>query len=123
MLRHRTHIQVARIVSASAFALAAGCSADNSGAAVSSQAFAPVAARPSVSQELTVGRNGAVSPVSTTRERSLHHLVGIDTILPDAAKGYLYVGQFSGSPVQEYHLNNKRNKSALCSLTGTSING
>ncbi|HEY1682865.1 MAG TPA: hypothetical protein VGF98_14560 [Candidatus Tumulicola sp.] len=123
MVRHRTQIQVGRIVSAAAFALAAGCSGNNSETADSSQAFAPATVGSSVSQELTIGRNGAVSPVSAMRDRSIHHLVGIDTIVPDAAKGYLYVGQFSGSPIQEYHLNNKRNKAALCSLTGTSING
>jgi hypothetical protein len=123
MVHHRTHIQVVRIVAAASFALAAGCSGNNSGSADSSSAFAPATAGSSVSQELTIGRNGAVSPVSAMRDRSSHHFVGLDTIVPKAAKGYLYVGQFSGTPVQEYHLDNKRNKAALCSLSGTSING
>jgi hypothetical protein len=109
------HIRIASIVSAAAFALAAGCS--------SSQSLAPATAGSSISQDLTIGRNGAVSPVSATRDRSIHHLAGIASILPDAEMGHLYVGQFSGSPVQEYRLNNKHNKPALCSLTGTSING
>jgi hypothetical protein len=122
-MRHRSHIQAGSIVSAACFALVAGCSGNNSGTADSSQAFAPAAAASSVSHELTIGRNGAVSPVSATHDRSTHHLVGIDAIVPEATKGYLYVGQFSGTPVQEYHLDNKRNKAELCSLSGTSING
>jgi hypothetical protein len=72
---------------------------------------------------ITIARNGAVSPVSPALDRSIHHLFGIGSIVPDAGKAYLYIGQFSGNPVQEYHLDNKKNKPALCSLSGTSING
>ncbi|HEY3676341.1 MAG TPA: hypothetical protein VGK84_10165 [Candidatus Tumulicola sp.] len=123
MVRNRTHIFVGRTVAAATFALAAGCSGNNLGTAGSPQAFAPTASGSAISKDLTIARNGAVSPVSPMRDRSIHHLTGIDSVVPDAAKGYLYIGQFSGNPVQEYHLNNKRNKPAVCSLGGTSING
>ena len=40
-----------------------------------------------------------------------------------ARGGFTYVSQFSGTPVQEYHLKNKSNGAPVCSLPGTSVNG
>jgi hypothetical protein len=71
-----------------------------------------------------VARSGAVSVVpaglhvSARRPPWMRFAAG-----SDGAKGYEYVSQFSGPPVQEYKAHNKHNKAPLCALPGESVNG
>lgn len=107
-------------------AVTAGCSGNTSTTAGS--LVAPVgAAQQSLLRSnagLTVARSGAVSVVpagmklSATRPSWMRLGAG-----PDAGNADTYVSQFSGTPVQEYHERNKRNKPPLCSLPGQSVNG
>jgi hypothetical protein len=79
----------------------------------------------SAALRVTTGRNGAVSPVPPEmlqRTRALAILAFLRA--PDGGlPSYTYVGQFSGTPVQEYRSANKRNRPAVCSLPGQSVNG
>jgi len=74
--------------------------------------------------EFAVARSGAASPVSgrlvgTARRPNL-----LRYATPAAGKkGFTFVSQFSGPPVQEYHKNNKDNGAPLCALPGSSVNG
>jgi len=123
-VRLRFNIPIARAAAAgAAFALAAGCSGAPSATSPSSPAFGPSTVGSATLRQLTVARNGAVSPIPPSLDRSIRHLAGLNVAQPDSAKAYLFVSQFAGNPVQEYHLNNRKNGPAVCSLSGTSING
>jgi hypothetical protein len=111
---------------AAAFTLLAGCSgsaapavssAANGGAKSGSTVRAPQSRL-----QFTVARNGAASPWLPGMKPLSRHLRPAE---PDGKgdKGVVYVGQFSGTPVQEYPRNDKKNAPALCSLPGTAVNG
>ncbi len=103
------------VAAVAALALVAAC-------ASSPSAIAPAAA-PNARQ-VTVAPNGAVSPIfaganlARAGVQSLKLAAG-----PQATAGYVFVSQFSGPPVQEYHLVNKKNGPPVCSLPGESVNG
>ncbi|HEY2475660.1 MAG TPA: hypothetical protein VGI19_12800, partial [Candidatus Cybelea sp.] len=63
-----------------------------------------------------------VSPIPP-RIRAAARIAPIFAAPAGGHSGDLYVGQFSGTPVQEYPLNNKKNGPPVCSLPGQSVNG
>jgi hypothetical protein len=75
--------------------------------------------------QFTVALSGAVSPIPL-RMRLAAPRIGRQKFFERAGGeggGDLYVSQFSGTPVQEYHLHNKKNGPPLCSLGGKGVNG
>ncbi|MGB8964451.1 MAG: hypothetical protein WCB99_02310 [Candidatus Cybelea sp.] len=74
--------------------------------------------------QFTVARSGAVSPIPPGMRTAAGGGRQSFTEHPSGRRGGdLYVGQFSGTPVQEYPLQNKKNGPPLCSLSGESVNG
>ncbi len=73
---------------------------------------------------LTVAPSGAVSPVSGVLLARARHPERLRmSPAKMARRGFTYVSQFTGTPVQEYHLQNKANGAAICALPGESVNG
>jgi hypothetical protein len=106
-----------RAAGCAALALAAGCAGSSS--TVGPPTFVTNA------RQVTVARSGAVSPIpagmtpSQLRVRSMR----FGNARQARARKYVFVSQFSGTPVQGYHLNNKKNGPPVCSLPGQSVNG
>ena len=105
--------QFASVATGVALVAAAGCSGGGTpSTVVPSSAVVPLA----------VSRSGALSPVPFGIDRAPRHRLNLRAV-SDASVGFLYVGQFSATPVQEYHLTNVKNKPPLCSLPGQGVNG
>ncbi len=68
-------------------------------------------------------RSGAVSPVPAALLAGAPVHAAVNFEAKRARGGFTYVSQFSGTPVQEYHLKNQSNGAPVCSLPGTSVNG
>jgi len=106
--------------------IAAGCSGNSTATVgpMQAQVGAGQQASRRLIDGLTVSRSGAVSMVPAGLKVSSRPASWMRFGSgPDAGKGDTYVGQFSGTPVQEYRENNKRNRPPLCSLPGQSVNG
>jgi hypothetical protein len=73
--------------------------------------------------DLTRASSGAVSPVFAAALAGARLRAALAPTVARARGGFTYVTQFSGTPVQEYHLQNPSNGPAVCSLPGTSVNG
>jgi len=117
------NVSVSKIVGISVRAAACAALALTAGCAGISSTTAP----PAVSKvrQLTIARSGAVSPILIGMK--LSRVRAGSTRFVNARRagtgGYVFVGQFSGPPVQEYHLDNKKNGPPICSLPGESVNG
>jgi hypothetical protein len=122
----RSSLIAVRGIAAAALALLGGCSASTAPAlssATNGTTPAGSAVRaPQSRLQFTIARNGAASPWLPGLKAISRHLRPAE---PDGKgdKGVVYVGQFSGTPVQEYPRNDKKNGPALCKLPGTSVNG
>jgi hypothetical protein len=109
---------------AASVVLVAGCSG---AAAVAPTAISPAGtARHAALERLafSVARSGAVSPVPAELVAGAR-VRGALTIATKRARGrgFTYVSQYSGTPVQEYHLQNQSNGAPVCTLPGEAVNG